>query len=489
MTNSGAGQPGGSPVPGAAERLPFGPVFQQALFRLLLEDVAFATAVAPHLQPGYFEAEPLCWAYAQVEAYQKAYQAIPRLNVLQELARQLPQPAGTIYQVALEQVGQADLTAEKWLRDKTLEFVKRNIFVRAFRGALDTYNRGDFQAAYTTVTEAMDLISRAEWEVEDREWLFDNFSQRYSDRLAFSPEDDAISTGILTLDKVLQGGIHEGELGIWLGDAKAGKTTLLTNLGAQAVKRGLQNVLHVIYEGSRRQVAAKYDTIFAQEPYKDVRRSGISEQVFRRMIAEYRMYSGRLLLQSLVQDWNYTVADLQALITRLKQQYHWVPTLLVVDYGDLLRGRGRHDSETAHQMAAYRDLKTLVNRGYRAWTASQTTRPKKVQEDDSEVRRSKDSANCYDKVRVADIIGSVNRTREERMNKRARLYVELYRDAEADVVIPVYADYERQVIANLPGESSVPLGYVQTSHGLPLPTQRALVGQAVLPETQEDIPF
>lgn len=481
----------GNGLPGSIERLPFGPEFQRALFRLIVEDPAFAQAVGPHLRPGYFEAEPLAWAYAAVEAYRGRYDATPRLSVLLEEARRLPPPASIIYQAVLDQVAQADLSAEQWLRDQTLDFCKRNIFVRAWQDSLGQYNQGDVTAAYKTMTEAMDQISRASWETEDQEWFFEGFRQRYSDRLGADPLEDAICTGIHSVDRVLGGGLHLGELGIWVAEAKKGKTTLLTNLGKQAVQRGMHRVLHAVYEGSRKQVAARYDTCFAQERYADVKRSGISEEVYRRMLAEYQMFTGRLLLRGFVQDWNYSVADLHELLRQLKRQWGWQPELIIVDYGDLLRSRERQDSETAHQRAAFRDLKSLSNRGFAVWTASQAQRPKKDSEDDSEVLRTRSIADCYDKVRVADFLGTINRTREERLNHRARLYCELYRDNEADLVVPVYANLDQMTIGALPPE--VPLGFVQTSGGQPLPVARSPVAVPAKPaagQVQQDfIPF
>jgi hypothetical protein len=481
----GASTPGS--LPGAAGRLPFGPAFQLSLFRLIVEDAAFAAAVAGQIRPGYFEAEPLAWGYAAIESYRARYNATPRLNVLLEEARRLPVPASIIYTSVLEQVANADLSAEQWLRDQTLEFVKRNLFVRAWQDSLGQYNQGDVQAAYKTMTEAMDQISRASWEVEDQEWFFENFQQRYSDRLGADPSDGAICTGIPGVDRVLGGGLHLGELGIWIADAKKGKTTLLTNHGAQAVKRGLHTVLHAVYEGGRKQVANRYDTLFAQESYADVRRSGISEDVYRRMLAEYAMYSARLLLRGFTQDWNYSVANLHELLRRLKRQHGWRPELVIVDYGDLLRSRDRQESETGHQRAAFRDLKTLSNQGYAVWTASQAQRPKKDTEDDSELLRARSIADCYDKVRCADFLGTINRTREERLALRARLYCELYRDNEADLVVPVYADFDKMTIGALPPE--VPLGYVQTASGLPLPTATVVQCGGGQPTKQDEIPF
>ena len=60
--------------------------------------------------------------------------------------------------------------------------------------------------------------------------------------------------------------------------------------------------------------------------------------------------------------------------------------------------------------------------------------------------RSRDIADAYAKVRVADFIGSINATVEEKKLKVARLLAEYYRDNEAEQTAVVRADFSRMLI-------------------------------------------
>jgi len=447
---------------------PFGVEFQKSLLRLITEDVAFANAAMPYLEASFFENEVLVWAYQYVVNYRNRYNAVPALRVILEDIRNLDPQYQELYRLTLQQVAQADLSAETWLKDKVLGFIKRNLFVRAFFESKVLYNTGQVDKAFSTMDVAMDKIRNTEWHPPDRSFFFDEFAQRFARRLSEDPALDTISTGIPELDYVLGGGLSIGELGIWVAYAKRGKSTMLVNQGVQAVRRGNHKTLHLVFEGSRKQVEARYDTVFAQESYQRVRSSDFSSrETFERMQFDYRMYSRKLVVRGFTDEWNYTCQNIWDEMKELKRLYNWKPELLVVDYGDLLRGRGEFRSETEHQTAAFRDLKSLANRGYAVWTASQAQRPKKDVDMDEELLQSRKIADAYAKVRVADFLGTLNQTREERVNHQMRILAEMYRDNEAGRVILVKADFDKMTISAIRDGSGVlpspvtniPLGY------------------------------
>lgn len=444
------------PVPSLADSFPFGVEFQKSLLRLLTEDTNFASSAMPHLKPGYFENEVLVWAFAFMVQYKERYNAIPSLRVILEETRNLDVTVQEFYRATIETIMAADMTAEEWLRDRCMDFIKRNLFVGAFVECRDLYNQGKVTESYDTMMRTMENIFHTVWETTDREWLFENFAQRYSMRM--SQVEDHIPTGIGELDRVLGGGLPIGEMGIWVAYPKRGKTTLLANLGVQAVRRDVHNVLHVVLEGSRRQVAARYDTIFAQEAYWKVKTSRISDETFRQIQFDYQMFQRRLVIRGFTERWNYSAADIDEEMRELRRLHNWRPHLIIVDYGDLLRGRGKnYRNETEVQREAFRDLKTLANRGHGLWTASQAQRPKKNLDADAETLESRSIADCYDKVRVADFLGTINQTALERQALQMRLLAEMYRDNEAGKIFHVRADFSTMTIRDWYAQTDGPL--------------------------------
>lgn len=444
------------PVAPTPDRFPFGPEFQVALLRLLLEDQGLANALAPHLQPHYFEAEPLQWAWSFCLRYRDQYGTVPTLRVVKDQCRGLDARILPLYAATLEQVSTASLTEQLWLRDQALDFVKRNIFVRAFREAQALYNQGKATAAYDYMQEQMEKIRVTTWEPVERMWLTpESLAARQSKRLGADGRGDSIPTGFPWLDKIFGVGISPGEMALWIAYPKTGKTTMLITHGMQAVRLGMKNVLHVVLEGSLTQVQNRYDAAFSEELYTRIKTGEIDEAKYTALRNEYEMFRGKLVIRAFVERWDYSVPDIHEEIRVLKRERGWEPQLVVVDYLDLLRGREKgYSSETEKQRAAGRDLKSLANRGYAVFSACQAQRPKEGDEEKAHYIRARNIADAYDKVRVADFVGSINLTLQERAARVARLLAELYRDNEAESVQVVRADFSRMLLREEVGLTS-----------------------------------
>lgn len=429
-----------------APQFPFEGDFQRGLLRLLLDDMVGAQ-LAKWVEPHYFTQEPLAWAWGYARRYIEEYGIPPTLRVLLEVTRGLDPQIRPLYAAVLEETRQLELTDVGWLKDQALDFLKRQVFVRSFHETKNLYNTGQAAEAYDRMMEAMEEIRIVAWELEDRGWLFDELPDRMDRRHRDADRATSyIATGIQEVDKVLGGGLSPGELGIWIAYAKVGKSTMLINLGATGARQ-YARVLHIVLEGSRQLVEDRYDSLLMEEVYHRVKRGEIDAQRYRHGMAEYEALKRRLVVRGLVERWDYNVVDVDAEVRELSNRYGWKPDLLVVDYGDLLNGRGNYRSETENQQAAFRDLKTLANRGYALWTASQARRPKGNEDlDEEHWVRSKDIADCYGKVRVGDFLGTMNQTQAERDRGELRLLAELYRDNAAGLKIHVRSDWTRMKI-------------------------------------------
>jgi hypothetical protein len=222
--------------------------------------------------------------------------------------------------------------------------------------------------------------------------------------------------------------VHLGELWVVFAYAKRGKSTWLINQGYNALNVMARPVLHIVLEGSGEQIAARYDAIFSQELYTNVKHGTINPTAYKAMHERYARLKKKLVIRTL-NDWDVNVLHIQAEMAKLKAQ-NFKPELLLVDYMDLLRSRTRCDSETQHQVNAARDLKRLVNQEQVAcWSAWQAQRPKSGSQEREHVLTSANVADAYAKVRIVDAYGSLNATDAEMEEGRMRVYMEGHRDA------------------------------------------------------------
>jgi len=439
--------PGPVRQPSAATRFPFDGEYQKALMRLLCEDEAFAYAVGKYLKPEHFENGVLVWAYALARRYFAEYGVMPSVRVLINETRKLSPELQSLYCTVMTQVEQIQIRDATWLRDNVLEFVKLNIFVEGFHSSRDLFNDGKTTQAYDRLARKMEEIHQISWEMVDRSFHFADWRRRHLDRSNRAEDDDDVPTLIPWLDDVLGGGLSKGEMGIWLAYYKVGKSTLLTNLGLRAVRGGMKKVLHIVLEGSREVIENKYDAAFNELAYWDVKRGNLDSERVREIYENYQIYSRNLVIRAFTDRWDCSVLDIDAEIKELKAYFGFDPDLLVVDYGDLLHGhRGGYKSIYEDQRDAFRDLKTMANKGYALWTASQAQRPEKGAEDKQHVVKARQAADSIGKVHVGDFIGSINATKEEQKAGILRLYAELYRQNEADKIFALRADLSKSII-------------------------------------------
>jgi hypothetical protein len=115
-----------------AAHLPFGVDFQGMLLRVLLDDPSFARSISQHIAPHFFQNEAMSWAWASSLTYQKERGHFPTFHWVLDALRNLDHGKQQLFRVVLESAREKPVTDELWLRERTIDFVKRSIFRQAF---------------------------------------------------------------------------------------------------------------------------------------------------------------------------------------------------------------------------------------------------------------------------------------------------------------------------------------------------------------------
>lgn len=427
----------------------FGQEFQRSLLRLMVDDEAFCALACKHLEPGYFENGALGWIFAVIQRYFDAYGRPPTQLVLYETARQLEAAQAMALVANIDAIVQARVVESEYIGERLVDFVKRNLFVEGIEHLRQLYNAGDVDKAYEFWARRSEEIHEVNLGIVDRSFFFDQLDDRAQRRAAEAAvaHHYTFSTGIPDLDGVLSGGLHKGELGIWVAYPKVGKSMMLTWLAYYAVRALRVPVLYIVLEGGREQAEDRFEAAFAYTSTQLLRRGELDHGRMRMLYDEYRELKDLLVIRGYTKNtdaWNASIDDLYAEIRELRQRHGFKPRMIDIDYGDLMRARREMNSEFEEQKAVFRDVKALCDRddGYAIWTASQAQRPPKGAENNpNHVVKSSQIADCYEKVRAADFIGTLNRTKEEEAQERMRIYAELYRSAPAGRLITVNTDY------------------------------------------------
>ena len=217
------------------------------------------------------------------------------------------------------------------------------------------------------------------------------------------------TTGWDAIDDIADGGLGRGELGVMVAPAGIGKSWALVNIGANAVKAGL-NVIHYTLELNAAYVGLRYDAVF----------TGISAQDLKYNLEDVKKKVGGLKGDLIVKYYptkSATVNTLSAHIQRCMANGK-KPDLVIVDYADLLRGHGK---EVRHELGnIYEDLRGLAGEyEIPVWTASQANRS--ALEDD--IIGAEKIAESYSKIMTADFVLSLSRKIEDKLANTGRWHV------------------------------------------------------------------
>lgn len=137
------------------------------------------------------------------------------------------------------------------------------------------------------------------------------------------------------------------------------------------------------------------------------------------------------------------VNTLRSYLTQLKNYYDFAPSVIIIDYLELLVT----DADLAEYQAQERlaqELRGLaIEHECLVWTATQTNREgKKVN-----LITDTELADSYGKTRVCDLVFSINQTEEEFDKGEARVYIIKSRNGRARFVLPAIMDYQRLVVS------------------------------------------
>lgn len=410
---------------------PFDAGFQRAVLRLMMIDEQFCVAALRWIDAGFFTVEALGWIYRVFQAYWRDYHRMCPDNPLRGALRLVGDKA-PYYQQEIESViARGNVPEAPWVRDQLADFCRRSEFAVAHRDAAAFFNEGKVTEAYDVMAKAQDRIREIAFETIDRQWFFEELRDRQAQR-GFDSATSGFPTGIADLDAATGGGVQPGEVWAVLAYQKRGKTTWLVNQGFNALRCYQAPVLHVILEGNSHKIAARYDALFANAHYKQVRTGNLTAEQVGRLYEEYSRMRRLLVIRAMTDDWNVTMMDIRSEVKELAA-HGFKPKLMCLDYVDLVRSRAPSvDSELQHQLDGSRDLQRFAEQEDMAvWTAWQAQRPKNPAANETKHTLTTASiADCYAKSRIVTAYGSLNATDEEMRTGQMRIFWEAHRDSE-----------------------------------------------------------
>lgn len=408
----------------------YGKAFQEKIFQGLITDQEWAKQMSEVMKPHFFDLKYIQYLTDRYFAYFEKYRCFPTMQLLITIIREeltglgadglLREQIVEFLQRVRANPHPGDL---QYVKDRTLDFCKRQAFKEALEQAVDLVGDDKFESVVDLMKQAVS-VGMPHSVGHD---FFEDMEARFQEIIRLT-----CPTGLPALDtkEVLDGGLGRKELGVVVAPTGVGKSHWLVAMGAEAMRRG-KNVVHYTFELSETAVGKRYDANLV-----GVNSNSIMEN--RDKIEEFYKENedlGRLIIKEYATR-TASVSTLRNHIEKLKLR-GFIPSMIIIDYADIMRSSKSYDSIRHELMLIYEELRQLSQDfNLPIWTASQSNRSGSG----ADVVGLENMSEAYGKAMVADCVVTLARKPEEKASGFARLFVAKNRAGRDGLIFPIKID-------------------------------------------------
>lgn len=336
----------------------YGNGFQIKVISSLLKHKEFLQNVIDVLEPEEFDNPSHQWIIKNTISYFHKYHTNPTPEYLSIEVKKMD---NEVLKVSLAEQLRESLKSSNddrnYVEEEFSNFCKNQQLKKALLSSVDLLGKGQYDDIRTIIDKALkagqDKLIGMEYE-KDIESRYRNEDRK------------PIATSWPKVNDLLMGGLGAGDFGIVFGSPGAGKSWILINLGAEAVKLGF-NVNHYTLELSQEYVGKRYDAIFTGIDFQHIHlhRSEIEKTIEKLpgklTVKEYAI--GKTTISTIE-------SHIQKCITLGK-----TPDLIIIDYVDLLKSKSRSSERRDEIDDVYTATKGMARQfKMPVWTVSQVNR-------------------------------------------------------------------------------------------------------------------
>tara|TARA_R100000697_G_scaffold97102_3_gene108986 strand:+ start:1096 stop:2448 length:1353 start_codon:yes stop_codon:yes gene_type:complete len=393
----------------------YGWSFQVKVIAAMFTDRLFLQQIADIIQTDYFESDANSWLMEIILDHFREYKTPPTKDVLKVKVTEVENDV--LKTAILEQLKEVfrymesdDLT---FVKDEILRFCKNQEIKRAIMDSVSLLKMGNYDEIKTKIDSAMKAGADTDIGLEYKNQV----ALRYQEAAR-----DTMTTGWDVIDDLMDGGLAPGELGVVMAPAGIGKSWLLINIGANAMKAG-KTVIHYTLELNENYVGQRYDSVVTGINAQNLK--NYQEDIEDKM----QNINGDLIIKYYPTK-SIGVLGIKAHIEKTIMLGN-TPDLVIVDYADLLKVNQKDKHEALEEL--YEDLRGMAGEyGVPVWTATQANRSA-LEEDVIEADKV---ASSYGKVMVSDFLMSLSRKVEDKMSGTGRGHVIKNRFGPDGITLP-----------------------------------------------------
>ena len=210
-----------------------------------------------------------------------------------------------------------------WFLEEFEGFTKQKELERAILKAADLLEKGEYDPVEKLIKDAVQISLT-------KDMGTDYFLDPRSRLMRIKDNNGQVSTGWLSLDKLLYGGFNRGELNIFAGGSGSGKSLFMQNIAVNWVLQGLNGV-YITLELSEELTGMRIDSMLTNVASKDIFKDIDNVEMKLNMI---KRKSGELQIKYMPAQSN--VNDIRAYLKELQIKTGKRIDFVMLDYMDLL---------------------------------------------------------------------------------------------------------------------------------------------------------
>ncbi|OUU74567.1 MAG: hypothetical protein CBC29_07260 [Methylococcaceae bacterium TMED69] len=407
----------------------YGKSFQEKIFQGLASDKEWAQQMIEVMDPSFFDLKYLQYLCTQYFDYFAKYRCFPTMQLLIQIIREdlKGETADKILKDQIVQFIQL-MRANKnpqdlhYVKDKTLDFCKRQAFKEALTQAVELVQGDQFEPVVDLMRKAVSVGMPSSIGHD----FFEDIEARFHEIQRITTP-----TGIPELDKkeVLDGGLGRGELGVVVAPTGVGKSHWLVAMGCEALRRG-KTVVHYTFELSETLTGKRYDANICNIDCSDLLENK------EKVIKTYEDGEFGNLVIKYYPTRTASVNTIRNHLEKLKFRNYW-PSVVIIDYADVMKSTRQYDALRLELQLIYEELRQLAaDFNVPVWTASQSNRSGAREE----IVGLENMGEAYGKAQVSDVVVGLSRKPEEKASGFGRLFLAKNRAGMDGIQMPVRID-------------------------------------------------
>lgn len=413
-----------------------GKSYQRKVVQAIFEDRDFADQIFEILKEEYFDVAYLQTVVKLLKQYHQKYQIIPSIDIFSALLDDtLIQPGEKILKdqimafLALIKseplAGDGQIVKDTALRFCIQKSLKQEIVKIAY----------DVQSSEFNVESIVNRMQKAAYVGHSRD-IGHDYIEEFIKRTE-STKRLGIPTGYEALDNknILNSGLEPGEIGTIIAGSGVGKSVMLVNFAANALRMGY-NVIYYSLELSESKIGLRFDANFSGIGQSDI---SLAKDVVEKSIKEN--CKGKLIIKAYPPRM-VTVNTFKNHIRQLENTKGFRPDIIFIDYADIMGEvmvNVRREGESAYesQGSVYEQLRAFsMEVKAPVWTASQGVRAAMSEK----VIKAEHIAESFRKMHTTDVAIGLSRTPEDKLDGIGRISMIKNRLGQDGLVLPISMD-------------------------------------------------